>query len=492
MSGDDGSADAPADHADDNDLGDVLEAVRKRVTPDSDERAALEAAVVDLAERTRAAVADLPVEADVVHVGSTARDTWLPGDRDIDLFVRFSPDVSRADLERWGLRVGEAVLPDARTAYAEHPYVTGTVDGFDVDLVPCYDVPDATAIESAVDRTPFHTAYLAERVTPADAAEIRLAKQFLTAAGVYGSDLRTRGFSGYLTELLVLAYGDFAGLLRAAADWLPPVVLDPADHGEREFDDPLVVVDPTDPGRNVAAVVAAESVARCQHHARALLADPDEAAFESTDPEPLDADAVRAHLERRGTHPLAVRLDVPALVDDQLYPQLRRSLGGLRDGLAAEGFSVLRGTALAEPLPADAAATPPGGRPTAPAAAADGERTVALLVELAHGELPAVERHEGPPVHVREHAAAFYDTYDATDDERTYGPFLDGGRYVVERERSVRTARQFATEELSAVALGAAVEDALADGYDVLEGDAVADLAGTFGTDLARYFEPTV
>jgi tRNA nucleotidyltransferase (CCA-adding enzyme) len=441
----------------------VTARVADRVTPDAAERERLQTAVDDLTRRVRDAVADLPVEASVVQVGSTARGTWLADDRDIDLFVQFPADLGRADLERYGLDVGRVALPDGHEEYAEHPYVTGEIRGFDVDLVPCYDVADATAIQSAVDRTPFHDAYLQERLDSTLARDVRLFKAFLTGIGAYGSDLRTRGFSGYLSELLVLEYGGFEPLLRAAADWQPPVRIDPESHGTATFDDPLVVIDPTDPARNVAAVCSAENVARLQHYARALLADPDESLFTPSEPAPLDAAAVRAHLDRRGTTPVAVVFETPNLVDDQLYPQLRKSLDGITSELDRRGFAPLRSATFAD------------GR-------------AVLLVELAVAELAAVERHDGPPVDVRDHATGFYDAY---ADRDVYGPFLDGDRYVVEREREFTSPEELlGSDAVFDVALGARVETALGDGYDLLVGDEVATLADDFGVELARYFEP--
>jgi len=449
----------------DDALDETLAAVERRVTPEAEERERLAAAAETVVERASAAAADLPVEADVVQVGSTARDTWIAGDRDIDVFVRFPPNISRERLEEYGLTVGSAVLPDGREEYAEHPYVTGQFDGFDVDLVPCYAVDSATDIQSAVDRTPFHTRWLAEHLDEDLAADVRVAKALLKGVGVYGSDLRTEGFSGYLTELLVPEYDGLRPLLAAAADWSPPVRFDPADHGTATFDDPLVVIDPTDPERNVAAVLSATNLARFQHHARDLRADPREAVFERNAPEPLSAAAVRERVVDRGTTPLAIRVSAPDLVDDQLYPQLRRSLRGIADDLGRRGFDVLRTAAwVAE--------------------------SAVLFVEVSVPERPAVERHEGPPVAVRSHAEEFYEKY--ADDPIAYGPFVDGRRYVVERRRPFRTAGAvLRSDAVFDVGLSPAVERELARGYDVLVGESVADLADEFGVELARYFDPS-
>jgi tRNA nucleotidyltransferase (CCA-adding enzyme) len=449
----------------DDTLDAVLAAVHDRVTPDAAERERLDSVAADLAARAERAVADLPVEADVVRVGSTARGTWLAGDRDIDLFVRFPPDLPRDDLERYGLEVGNAVLPDGHEEYAEHPYVKGEYDGFDVDCVPCYAVESAADIQSAVDRTPFHNAYLTERLDDALAGEVRVAKAFLKAVGAYGSDLRTAGFSGYLVELLLLELGGFRELVTAAADWNPPVRFDPEDHGTREYDDALVVVDPTDPERNVAAACSATNVARLQHYARRLLDDPDESWFEPRDPSPLGAAGVREAIRERGTLPVAVRFDTPDVVEDQLYPQLDKSLAGLRDELGRRGF---------DPLRADRFAS---------------DDHSVLLVECGVAERPRIERHEGPPVGVRQHAEGFYGKY--AEDGDVYGPFVEDGRYVVEREREFRTPVAFCESDAPFdVALGPHVASALERGYDVLAGETLGTLAPEFGEELARYFDP--
>ncbi|THE66408.1 CCA tRNA nucleotidyltransferase [Salinadaptatus halalkaliphilus] len=478
---DDGSNGSTEDGNDTDAFATVVSRVRDRVDPDDDERARLERVANQLLERAAAAATDRCADADAMQVGSSARGTWISGDRDIDIFVRFPPDLERETLERYGLEVGHAAVPDGHEEYAEHPYVKGEVEGFDVDIVPCYRLDSAIDIQSAVDRTPFHDQYLQARLDDELAADVRLTKGFMKGIGVYGSDLRTRGFSGYLTELLVCEYGGFRALLEAAVDWQPPIELDPESHGKpREtaspsrsekagdaglpFDDPLVVIDPTDPDRNVAAVCSAENVARLQHYAREFLAEPTVEYFEPCYPDRLSKSQLRAHLERRATTPVALRFDAPDLVADQLYPQLYKSLSGISQGLDDRGFDVFRGTTFTD-------------------------ETAVIFVELAVAERPAVERHQGPPVHVQGHAKGFYDAY--ADDEDTYGPFLEGNRYVAERERTFTTARAFLeSDRLFEVGLGAHVETALEDDYDVLVGEESIGLLEEFGTELRRYFEP--
>ncbi|OIB57772.1 CCA tRNA nucleotidyltransferase [Natrialba sp. SSL1] len=447
-----------------DEFANVVATVRDRVDPDKDERERLRAVANQLTTRAKAAATELCDDADVIQVGSTARGTWISGDRDIDVFVRFPPELDRETLESYGLEVGHTTLPEGHEEYAEHPYVKGTVEGFDVDVVPCFRLESATEIRSAVDRTPFHTEYLRQRLDDDLAADVRVTKQFLKGIDAYGSDLRTRGFSGYLTELLVCEYGGFRPLLQAAAEWQPPVELDPEDHGRETFADPLIVIDPTDPERNVAAVCSPENVARLQHYARAFLDEPALEYVEPADPDPLSEADLREHLERRQTTPVAIRFDAPDLVEDQLYPQLQKSLDGITQGLDNRGFDVFR-------------------------AAAFTDETAVVFAELAVAERPAVERHDGPPVHVQGHAEGFYDAYE--DDSDAYGPFIDGDRYVTEREREFTSAREFLeSQRLFDVGLGAHVQTALESDYEVLVGDEITVLLEEFGREFRTYFEP--
>ncbi|MFC7073462.1 CCA tRNA nucleotidyltransferase [Halovenus rubra] len=457
----------------DTDFDAVVASVADKVVPDENERAALDVAVERLTERTIEALSTLPVDAEVMQAGSTARGTWLAGGRDIDLFVCFSPTLDSDELEKYGLEIGHAVLPEGREEFAEHPYVVGEFEGFAVDLVPCYAVEEAADIQSSVDRTPFHTRYLRERMTPELARDVRICKQFMRGSGVYGSDLKTEGFSGYLTELLVLEYDGFRPLVEAAADWSPPIAFDPENHGGEtvaaagdQFDDPVVVIDPTDPDRNVAAVLSRANVARFQHFAREVVDTPHESLFFPRKREQLSTTEIRAEFDARGTTALALRFERPDIVDDQLWPQLERSREGIADELDRCGFDVFRTAAFAA------------------------EQDLLLLFELAVAERPQVERHTGPPVQVRKHAQRFHDAYADGD---ASGPFIEDDRYVVERERSVTSARSFLeSDALFDVSLGVHIDDAMADEYELLDSDEMATLTDQFGQALTRYLSPTV
>ncbi|MDY7081172.1 MAG: CCA tRNA nucleotidyltransferase, partial [Halobacteria archaeon] len=323
----------------------MLDEVLAEISPDEEERDALEEAYEDVKERAENALNERDVDADVELVGSAARDTWMSGDRDIDIFLLLPPELERNDFEEIGLDVGKDVFPDGTVEYAEHPYVKGDEDGYDVDIVPCYDLDSPAELRSAVDRTPFHNDYI--KNSGIDGDEVRLLKAFARGAGVYGSDLRTQGFSGYLCELLVLHYGGFESVVEAAADWQPPVKIDIEGHVQEDFDDSLVVIDPTDPGRNVAAVVSEDSFARFIDWCREWEGEPSKSLFFPPDVSPMEADGLEAELGKRGTTLVCVTFDAPDIVDDQLFPQLYKTRKSLVGELERRGFDVLRSDVMA-------------------------------------------------------------------------------------------------------------------------------------------------
>ena len=157
--------------------------------------------------------------------------------------------------------------------YAEHPYVHAIIEGFDVDLVPCYLLENTSCLKSAVDRTPFHSRYILERIKGME-DQVLLLKQFMKGVGVYGSELKVGGFSGYLSELLVLHYGSFMGTLEGTSRWRPGEIIDLEGGGALSHDEPMVVVDPVDPRRNVAAALTLDKMLQFAASARCFRKGP--------------------------------------------------------------------------------------------------------------------------------------------------------------------------------------------------------------------------
>lgn len=154
--------------------------------------------------------------------------------------------------------------------YAEHPYVRVRLGEVEADIVAGLKLDTPTLAKTAVDRTPFHTLFINKTLSSEQRDHVRLLKKFMKSIGVYGAEVKTRGFSGYAVELLIVAYGGFREVLKAASEWRPPVVVNTiGDKLTREllkklrdkYPDSLVYMpDPVDYLRNVTASVNARSL----------------------------------------------------------------------------------------------------------------------------------------------------------------------------------------------------------------------------------------
>jgi tRNA nucleotidyltransferase (CCA-adding enzyme) len=369
--------------------------------------------------------------------GSAARGTFLQERFDIDLFLLFTPDLPRERLESEGLRLAEAILESPEKHYAEHPYLRGQFEGFTVEAVPGYAIEDPSHPLTAVDRTPFHQEYLAAHLGPSEVQQVRLTKQFLRALGVYGSEAKTAGFSGYLVELLIARYGSLTSLQETAQSWRLPVRL--ASPGSRPAvpdDVAMILDDPVDPHRNVATALSAESLARFVLAAREYLRSPSVGAFFPIPHVPISVAEAKRRVSERGTHVAVVRLPRPALVDDILYPQLRKAERSVSAEVSRLGFSVLGTSSVA------------------------GATDLWIGVETTTPTVSNVRVQDGPPPGMP-HADAFLAKWRAPTASVLQGPYLrPDGKLAVDVPRGENRLETLLAAAVPGLALGRDLREA--------------------------------
>ncbi len=330
-------------------LRDVLEKAR----PGEDERAFVVNLMRELEITAREAAEELDLDVRPYFVGSLAKDTYLAGDYDVDLFLAFPLETPLEELRREGLTLGKSIaerLQGYEVAYAEHPYVRAKYMGVDVDLVPCYDVKDWRDVRTAVDRSILHTRWVKENIKGMN-DEVRLLKRFLKGIRVYGSEVYVRGFSGYLAEIMIVHYGSFLSVIKSVNSLLRRRKIDPGDWLRKESDiavgtvkremrenRPLIVIDPVDPRRNVAANLSWERYGRFYFKSGEFLEKPSLRFFF---PGRKVSGSYIKELRKRKTGLVTILFEAPELVDDLLIPQLERSARGLERALKREGFNVL-------------------------------------------------------------------------------------------------------------------------------------------------------
>jgi tRNA nucleotidyltransferase (CCA-adding enzyme) len=325
-------------------------------------------------------VAQLDDVVDVVFGGSFAKGTWLPGHADIDIFVKIKPSVGIEKFEEMGREIGSEALKSygPKLRYSDHPYVEVFVKKVRVNVVPCYDVEQGKW-QSAADRSPFHTRYISSNFDDEKRRQARLLKKFLKSVGIYGAEISTEGFSGYVSEVLVLKYSSFENLLRAAADWQERQIIAVSDYDSdfvRVSNSPVIIIDPVDSRRNLGTAISPESVAKFMLAARKFLEKP-------------SLDFFKEGKYRRGTikllpNVLVVEFSHEKKSPDIIWGQLKRSLSAIAKQLELAHFEVLRSSCVT-----------------------DEKSSAALAFLLESITLPPYTKRKGPEVFRRKDTASF-------------------------------------------------------------------------------------
>ncbi len=406
------------------DLDALAKRILEKVTPTQEERAKVDALSRKLEQKIKSACESEGVTAIVRVEGSIAKDTWLSGNPDIDVFMRLPTSIPRKELGEVGLRIAKKAAGESEQLerFAEHPYLEIFVEGLRVDIVPCYDTKPGEW-QSATDRTPYHTDYIKAHLDKKLNSEVRLLKQFMNGIGVYGAEIRIGGFSGYLCELLIMHYGSFRETIEAFAGYSHRIVIDIGKfYAERErdlellFPEPLVIVDPVDKGRNVASAVQSSKLYEFIGAARQFQKKPLEEFFYPPRIHAASPLIVESHRDGRGSSHLYVVIGELIAVPDVLWGQLYRSKRSLHKLLEINDFVVLKDAVWSN------------------------ENSFSVFVfELEQHILPNVKKHLGPPLARKAECEKFLSKY--VDDKSVLsGPFIDEGRWVVELPRKYTDA----------------------------------------------------
>ncbi|HUJ84622.1 MAG TPA: CCA tRNA nucleotidyltransferase [Candidatus Acidoferrales bacterium] len=428
-----------------------IEAVTKQVllqiTPQKSDIAKVEAITRELELKVVSACKDEGIEAIVRVEGSVAKDTWLRENPDIDIFMRLPTSIQRKDLGEVGLRIAKKAAGkyEQIERFAEHPYLEVFVQGYRVDIVPCYDAKPGEW-QSATDRTPYHTDYIKNHLTEEKRGEVRLLKRFMQGTDVYGAEIKVGGFSGYLCELLIMKYGSFTKTLEAFAHYNRRLVIDIKNYyaGRQHeisllFPEPMVIVDPVDKGRNVASAVQPVKLYDFMAASRAFLQTPSTAFFFPSKTAALPLKSLKSEIESRGSSLLFLVIDQVPAVPDVLWGQLYRTKRSLHKLIELSDYKIIRESVWSN------------------------EKSLSVFVfELEQQVLPNIKKHLGPPLEREVECESFLAKY-TVNDQVISGPTVEDGRWVVLLPRKTTDIVTLLLDKLADGGKNAGVADLIAE-----------------------------
>ncbi|MGA2524364.1 MAG: CCA tRNA nucleotidyltransferase [Candidatus Bathyarchaeia archaeon] len=425
----------------------VTKQVLQQITPQKSDIAKVEAITRELELKVASACKDEGIEAIVRVEGSVAKDTWLRENPDIDIFMRLPTSIQRKDLGEIGLRIAKKAAGkyEQIERFAEHPYLEVFVQGYRVDIVPCYDAKPGEW-QSATDRTPYHTDYIKKHLTAEMRSEVRLLKRFMQGTGVYGAEIKVGGFSGYLCELLVMKYGSLAQTLEAFAHYNRRLVIDIENYyaGRQHeisllFPEPMVIVDPVDKARNVASAVQPAKLYDFMAASRAFLETPSNAFFFPSKTAALPLESLKSEIESRGSSTLFLVVDQVPAVPDVLWGQLYRTKRSLHKLIELSDYKIIKESVWSN------------------------EKSLSVFVyELEQQVLPNIKKHLGPPLEREAECESFLAKY-TVNDQVISGPTVEDGRWVVLLPRKTTDIITLLLDKLADGGKNAGVADLIAE-----------------------------
>lgn len=219
--------------------------------------------------------------------GSVAKGTWLKGNHDIDIYVKFNPKIYEGKDISQMLKRNLAKHYDVDMIHGSRDYYQIRHGTYTVEIIPILDIRKVSQAKNITDVSPFHVKWVRKHKELTD--DIRLAKAFCKANKIYGAESYIKGFSGYVLEILTTHYGSFDSLIKHAAKWGAKTVIDVENYykgknidkelNTAKVQSPLILIDPVQKERNAAAGLDKEKYENFKSLAKNFLANPSEDYF---------------------------------------------------------------------------------------------------------------------------------------------------------------------------------------------------------------------
>ncbi len=367
------------------DLKNVLDRALENVRPTEKQVKAMERKVAAATKKLKSSMKG--IDAEIFVGGSYGKGTWLPGS-DVDIFVRFNLRYNNiSDL------LAKAVMktfPDARRVRGSRDYFQ--TKGF--EFIPIYKITKNSEARNIMDFSPFHVGFVNEFLE--NPGEVRLLKCFCKANGVYGAETHTQAFSGYVLELLIIAYGGFVHTLNEISNRQPKIHIDfGVQHkmSKPKLKSPIVIHDPVQPDRNAAAALNYRNFYRFVYAAKTFL---DRPSIEFFKDHTLKIKDVRTRSKCRGTKLFVRRIKAKG-VHNIFFAKLAKNLRRIRTKCEANGFVVYDHGFI------------------------EGTDCAHVYFEFMTLKTCKTRRHLGPPLHTDEHTTSFVQKWEGN---AVYGPYV--------------------------------------------------------------------
>jgi len=181
---------------------------------------------------------------------------------------------------------------------------------------------DGKDIEIGMERTPHQTEYMKTALKGKE-GEVRVLKHFMKKAGLYGSNLKQQGFSGYSAEVLIDKYDSFENVIDFFANLKEGDIVDKQGGGKRNKENAFSIIDPIDPNRDLVSAFSTQKIGKTVNVAKKFKET-------GTIPDP----------EYREMDSTIITFDSDEMNEDKLIGQVRRMANSYQSVLGKMGFNI--------------------------------------------------------------------------------------------------------------------------------------------------------
>jgi tRNA nucleotidyltransferase (CCA-adding enzyme) len=215
-------------------------------------------------------------------------------------------------------------------------------DSFTFEIIPILEVKNSKDAINITDVSPLHALFVKSAVKKNKkiSDEIRLMKQFCKSNKIYGAESYINGFSGYMCELLIIYYGGFFNLIKAASKWGDKEVIDIKNFykgknvlmemNKSKTYSPMILIDPVQADRNASAALSTEKYSLFIEKAKEFLRKPSVNFFEDYK---FDIDKIKKEF-------ILVEADVLDGKEDIVGAKTLKVFDFLRNNIAKKGFEI--------------------------------------------------------------------------------------------------------------------------------------------------------
>lgn len=282
----------------------VMKEVLRKIEISDEEFKELEGHLKNFTDRLKQKINAMKKKPEIFVGGSFAKKTIIKKDEyDIDVFLRFDKN---EDEKKISAATGKLL-----SGFGNVSVVHGSRDYFRIkinenlfiELIPVLKVESKKDAKNITDLSYSHVKYINKKIKNKKILDdIKIAKAFCHANKCYGAESYIRGFSGYSLELLVYYYKSFMKMIKELSKGSnEKIIIDIEkdyknkkdvliDMNSSKLESPIILVDPTYPGRNALAALSYETFEKFKKACREFLKTPSIKSFE---PKKIDMDKIK-------------------------------------------------------------------------------------------------------------------------------------------------------------------------------------------------------